>query len=264
MSAGFRHILAGMAVLAMFAGACGADDEASAPGTTGEVGPKLTGALNVFSAASLTEAFTEMGKSFEAKNPGVDVTFNFGASNALVEQVNQGAPADVLATADEANMAKASAAGNVANQKVFVRNRLAIMVAKGNPKKLQALADLAKPGVVFVMCAPAVPCGRFGGEALSKAGVRAQPKSQEESVKGVVSKVTFGEADAGIVYVSDIKAAGDKAEGLVIPDQHNVIATYPIASLTKAKSPQLAQAWIDFVLSEEGQATLVRYGFQRV
>jgi molybdate transport system substrate-binding protein len=257
-------MLAALAVLAIFAGACGADDEASNPGATGDVGSKLTGALNVFSAASLTEAFTEMGKSFEAKNPGVDVTFNFGASNALVEQVNQGAPADVLATADEANMAKASAAGNVANRKVFVRNRLAIMVAKGNPKKLQGLADLARPGVVFVMCAPTVPCGRFGAEALNKAGVRAQPRSQEESVKGVVSKVTFGEADAGIVYVSDIRAVGDKAEGVVIPDQHNVIATYPIASLTKAQSPQLAQAWVDFVLSEEGQAILFRFGFQRM
>jgi molybdate transport system substrate-binding protein len=232
-----------------------------APGCGGADG--RAGDLQVLAAASLTEAFTAMGDAFEAAHPNVKVTFSFAASSALAQQVDDGAPADVIATADESNMKKVTDAGNAADPRTFARNRLSILVAPGNPKGITSLSDLADRGVVFVLCAPEVPCGSFGAAALAKAKVTAASASLEENVKAVVSKVVLGEADAGIVYATDVKAAGDEAQGvdIGIADDPSLEAVYPIAVTKQAKHADVADAWIDYVLSDEGKQTLSSYGF---
>lgn len=251
-----RWRLALIALPALVAAGCGEDDKVTAADA-------LSGDLRVFAAASLTEAFAEMGKAFEAEHPGVKVTFNFAASSALAQQVNEGGPSDVLVSADEPNMKKVTDTGNASGPRTIARNRLAILVEKANPKDITGLADLGRSGLVFVVCAPEVPCGKFGAAALAKANVTAKPASLEENVKAVVSKVALGEADAGIVYVTDVKAAGDKAQGVEIDIADDVAleAVYPIAVTKAAANRDMAAAWIEYVLSDDGQKTLARYGF---
>jgi molybdate transport system substrate-binding protein len=251
--------------VALLGAACGDDGtEAGAgeprPSTTGTA---LSGSLTVFAAASLTEGFTELGKAFEADHRGVNVKFTFAASSALAQQINDGADADVFASADEANMAKVTDAANASDPKTFARNRLSIIVEEDNPKAIRGLADLAEPGIVLVLCAPEVPCGRFAAAALQNAGVAAMPASLEENVKAVVSKVTLGEADAGIVYVTDVLAARDDADGvdIDIADDPDLEAVYLMAETTTAKRRAAARAWIDFALSDAGQRTLATFGF---
>ena len=242
---------------------CGDDEpKQSAASSSSSVTTAAAGKLTVLAAASLSESFKEIGTAFEAKHPGSKITFSFDSSAALAAQANNDAPADVFASADRINMKKVTDAGNAADPKVFARNKLAIIVAKGNPKQIKSLADFTK--VSFVLCAPEVPCGRYGVDALGKAGVRAKPKSLETNVKGVVTKVTSGEADAGIGYVTDAKAAAANAEGIEIPDDQNVIAEYPIAVLEQSPNAALAQAFVDFVLGPEGQGVLAKYGFVAV
>jgi molybdate transport system substrate-binding protein len=215
--------------------------------------------LNVFAAASLTEAFTELGDQFTAEHPDVQVAFNFAGSNDLVTQIQQGAPADVLATADPGNMEEAASLTGA--PQAFAGNQLVIAVEPGNPMHITGPADLAGEDLKVVLAAPEVPAGKYAQEALAKAGVTVEPVSLEVSVKGVVTKVSLGEADAGIVYVSDVESAGGKLEGIAIPEDLNVIATYPIATLDDAAYPADAQAFVDLVLSAEGQRVLAEYGF---
>jgi molybdate transport system substrate-binding protein len=239
---------------------CGDEEpKGSAASTSSSATTAAAGNLTVLAAASLSESFKELGIAFEAKHPGSKVTFSFDSSSALAAQANNAAPADLFASADQANMKKVTDAGNATGPKVFAHNKLAIIVAKGNPKKVKSLADFTK--VSFVLCAPEVPCGKYGLEALSKAAVKAQPKSLETNVKGVVTKVTSGEADAGIGYVTDAKAASASAEGIEIPDAQNVIAEYPMAVLKQSANATLAQAFMDFILGTEAQAVLAKYGF---
>jgi molybdate transport system substrate-binding protein len=222
----------------------------------------VSGDLTVFAAASLTEAFTELGDAFEAANPDADVTFNFAASSELVTQIGEGAPADVFASADLSNMTKLTEAGDNASEPVvFTTNLAEIIVGQGNPTGITGLADLANEDLIVISCAPEVPCGRYAQQILDNAGVTVTFTSLEENVRAVVSKVTLGEADAGIVYVTDVIDAGDAAEGVEIPADVNVVAEYPIAVTTEAPNPEAAQAFIDVVLSEEGQAILASYGF---
>ena len=247
-----------LAVVLGLGARCGDEEpKASAPSTEAANGGP-SGNLTVLAAASLSEAFKELGTSFEREHPGSEVTFSFDASSALATQANNGAPADVFASADQANMKKVTDAGNATAPKVFAHNKLAIIVAKGNPKKIKSVADFGR--ISFVLCAPEVPCGKYGVEVLSRAGVKARPKSLETNVKGVVTKVTSGEADAGIGYVTDAKAA-PATEGIEIPDTHNVIAQYPMAVLEQSANSDLAHAWLDFILSPEAQAVLAKYGF---
>jgi len=250
-----------LALVLGLGGSCGEDSpkESGASSSSSATTAASAGKLTVLAAASLSESFEELGKAFEAKHPGSKVTFSFDASSALATQANNGAPADVFASADQANMKKVTDAGNATGPKVFARNRLAIIVAKGNPKKVKSLTDFAK--LSFVLCAPEVPCGKYGREALSKAGVKAQPKSLETNVKGVVTKIASGEADAGIGYVTDAKAASATAEGIEIADAHNVVAEYPMAVLEQSANSNLAYAWLDFILGAEAQAVLAKYGF---
>jgi molybdate transport system substrate-binding protein len=254
-----RGLVVALSLALVGGAACGNDNRNETASTT--TATKVAGDITVLAAASLTEAFTEMGKAFEAANPDTKVTFSFGASSALAAQANEGVPADVFASADEASMKKVTDAGNASDPTTFVRNRLSILVGKGNPRGIYTLADFASPGVSFVLCTVEVPCGRFGQQALDKVGVTAKPKSYEENVKAVVTKVALGEADAGIVYVTDAKAAGDKAEGVDIPDEHNVVAVYPLAVLKQTSKADVAAAFKAYVLSAAGQQIMAKYGF---
>ncbi len=222
----------------------------------------LSGSVTVLAAASLTSAFRDLGSQFEKDHSGVTVDLTFAGTSTLVAQVKQGAPGDVFASADQPNMQALHDAGLLGNpSQVFARNRLEIVVAAGNPRGITGLSDLAKPGLIVILCAPSVPCGRYALQAFSNAGVTVRPASQETDVKAVVSKVSLGEADAGVVYVTDVKAGGSKVQGVKIPDGQNVIASYPIALLAESTSGSAAKAFILFVLSAEGQRILQRYGF---
>jgi molybdate transport system substrate-binding protein len=220
-----------------------------------------TGALDVFAASSLTGSFTELGKQFEARHPRANVKFNFGASSALAGQLAAGAPADVVALAAETEMKRLSDADLVGPAKVVATNRLAILVAKGNPEAIRSLADLARPGLTVVLCAGEVPCGALAAQALDRAGVAAQPKSYEANVKAVVSRVTLGEADAAMVYETDVRAAGAKVEGVELAPEQNLTTSYPVAPVKRSPNPRGAEAFISFVLSEAGQRILADAGF---
>ena len=249
------RLAAMLAVAALALAGCGGGDD-DAGGSSGATTP---GELKVFAAASLTAAFTRLGDQYAAANGGDKVTFNFAGSQALATQIQQAAPADVFASADITNMDKVK--DLVGAPQIFASNQLQIVVEKGNPRNVQGLDDLANPDLKVVLAAPEVPVGKYGQQALEKAGVTVKPVSQEQDVKAVVSKVSLGEADAGIAYVTDVTAGGDKVEGVEIPEDQNVVATYPIATVKAAKDQQGAQAFLDLVLSAEGQQVLKEYGF---
>src|SRR4051794_2663838 len=264
-------VVATFALVGLVAASCG-DAGSSPAATTGATAaaaapavstvPTVSGDVTVFAASSLTAAYTEIGDAFKTSNPEASVTFNFGSSSDLVAQINQGAAADVYASADEANMQKLTdAAGNADEPRVFATNSLQIVMQPGNPKAIKTLADLANPGLIYVTCAPEVPIGKYAAQALDSAGVTVTPASLEENVKGIVTKVTLGEADAGIVYTTDVIAAGDKAEGIDIPAANNVIAKYPVVVTKAAANPRGAAAFVDFVLGDQGQKILASHGF---
>jgi molybdate transport system substrate-binding protein len=251
-------LLSAAAALALTA-ACGGAASQSAASPSAD---PITGNLTVLAAASLTDAFNRVGEQFKAKHTGVDVKFSYAGSPTLVTQIEQGAPADVFASADQPNMRKVVDGGlNSGAPKVFARNKLQIVVQAGNPRQIQTVADLAKTGVKFDACAPGVPCGTYATNVFSKAGVRVIPVSQEDNVKAVVTKVSLGEADAGIVYTTDVKAGGSKVQGVTIPDDQNVTATYPIVQLKATANAKTAQGFIEFVTGSQGQKTLAGYGF---
>ena len=255
--------LLGLAVIVAIAigalAGCGSDTAGS--GDTGPGGGS-TGTVTVFAAASLKEAFTELGEAFEAANPGATVTFNYAASSALAQQIREGAPADVFASADEANMQKVVDAGELRGQPVaFATNSLEIIVAPGNPERIAGLADLASSDVLYVTAAPGVPVGAYTAEVLRSADVDASPASLQADVKALVTTVTSGEADAAIVYATDVAAAGDQADGVAIPAEVNVVATYPIGVTAEASNPGGAAEWVAFVTGPDGQAILARHGF---
>jgi molybdate transport system substrate-binding protein len=248
-----RLLIAAVALSGLLVASCGNDSD-------GETG--ATGDLVVFAASSLTEAFTEMGDAFTATYPDATVTFNFAGSGDLVTQITEGAPADVFVSADDSNMTKLTEAGLEGGDPVVIaRNTFQIIVEPGNPTGIAGVADLADPELIVVLCADTVPCGKGAATILENAGVAVTPKSLEDKVKGVVTKVTAGEADAGIVFVTDVKAAGDRAEGVDIAADVNVISNYPIVVTKDAPNPDTAQAFVDFVASDAGQAILVKYGF---
>jgi molybdate transport system substrate-binding protein len=213
----------------------------------------------VFAAASLTAAFGKLGQEFTAANGGTRVTFNFAGSQALATQIRQGAPADVFASADATTMDKV--ADLVGTPRSFASNLLEMVVAKGNPKGVRSLADLARKDLKVVLAAPEVPAGRYARQALDARHVTVRPVSLEENVKAVVAKVALGEADAGIVYVTDLAAAGPEVEGVGIPREQNVPATYPIAVVKASRRQQRAEAFVALVRSDRGQRVLERYGF---
>jgi molybdate transport system substrate-binding protein len=218
--------------------------------------------LTVFAAASLTESFKALGRTFEAAHPGVKVTFNFGGSSALAQQITQGAPADVFAAASPATMKTVTAAGDATAPKTFVKNRLEIAVPPANPGKIVALKDLANAKLKVVLCAPQVPCGAAAIKALGAAGLKVTPVSQEQDVKAALTKVELGEADAALVYRTDVKSAGDKVKGIDFPESLKAINVYPIAVLAKAPQAALAQEFTQLVASAQGQQVLQQAGFE--
>jgi molybdate transport system substrate-binding protein len=228
----------------------------------GLAGTGPSGTTSVFAAASLTDSFKALGTPFQASHPGVTLQFNFAGTPTLVTQIEQGASADVFASADATNMDKLKADGFTGGTpQVFAHNKLEIVVAAGNPKDITGLADLAKPGVIYISEAATVPAGKYALQILAKAGVTLTPKSLEADVKSVISKIELGEADSGIVYTTDVKAAGSKVQGVPVPDAVNVVATYPMVAVKGTKNPDLANAFISYVMSADGQATLQSFGF---
>ncbi|MEY2974333.1 MAG: hypothetical protein RIR49_753 [Actinomycetota bacterium] len=216
----------------------------------------------VAAAASLTDAFTDIGEAFAAERPDIAVTFSFAASSTLATQILEGAPADVLAAADTVTMGRLVAAGATRDDPaVFARNRLTIAVAVGNPLGITELDDLADPGPVLVMCAPEAPCGRYATTVFAGAGIEPLPDSLEENPRAVLTKVALGEADVGIVYATDVIAAGDSVDEVAIPDAMNVLADYPIALTADGPNPAGAAAFVEFVRGATGQAILERHGF---
>lgn len=219
--------------------------------------------MEVLAAASLTEPFTELARQFEAARPGRDIRLGFAASSTLAGQIEAGAPADVVVSADEETMRRLVDAGHATRAGVAARNRLQVAVAPGNPLGLSGLADLARPGLVVVVCAPAVPCGRLAAGALRRAGVTVAPAAHESNVKGVLSRVVLGEADAGVVYATDVAAARGRVAGvdLGIPDDPELQASYPVALTARGRDRGAAGAFVDLVLSPTGRRTLARHGF---
>ena len=229
----------------------------AACGDNGTAGRELT----VLGASSLTDSFEEIASAFEAEHDGVDVQLTFEASSALATQIREGVPADVFASADHVNLDKVTGAGLGAGEpRAFASNRLQIVVPTGNPSGVASLADLASGGLDLALCAPEVPCGRYAAQAFANAGLDVPEASQEENVRGVLTKVALGEADAGIVYVTDVRANSD-VEGVDLPDEVNVVAGYPAVVLRDAPSPELAAAFVAFLTGDEAQAILRRHGF---
>lgn len=217
--------------------------------------------LQVFAAASLTKTFTELGSQFEKSHPGVKVVFNFDGSSGLVDQLTSGAKADVFASADEKNMTKAvDAKLTTGAQTVFASNVLTLVTAPGNPKKITGLDD-SLDGRKLVVCAPEVPCGNATNQLAAKLNVILKPVSQESKVTDVLGKVTSGEADAGIVYVTDAKGAGDKVQTVAIKGSDQVVNNYPISVLASAPQPALAAEFVTLVTSQAGKDVLGAAGF---
>lgn len=248
------------AALAIGLTACGTHANTPTAGATGTARP--AGTVVVFAATSLTAAFTKIASEFEKAHPGVTVRFHHGGSSTLATQLTQGAPADVFASANEANMDTVTGHDLAERSpETFARNEGEIMVEKGNPKHISSVADLSRDGTKVVTCASRVPCGALAETIFKNAGVTVHPISQEQNVGGVVTKVSLGEADAGIVYVTDVTANEGKATGVPIPADHNAITSYPVAELKHASNAAGASAFIQYLRGPEGQHVLESYGF---
>ena len=223
--------------------------------------PAVAQPVRVFAAASLTDVFESLEPEWTADAKRPPLEFQFAGSSALALQIEEGAPADVLATADEPTMKRVANKGLVGKPALFARNRLVIAVEKGNPKHVATLADLARPDLVVVLAAPEVPAGRYARQLLDGAHVGVAPRSLEENVRAVLTKVSLGEADAGIVYGTDVRAAAEKVEAVAVPEAASVEVGYWIAPLAKAPRPEQARAFVDLVLGAEGRAALEKAGF---
>ena len=248
------------AIAALVLAAC--SSSTSTPSASSSGAGKVSGTVVVFAATSLTDAFNKIGAQFEKAHPGVTVKFNYNGSSSLATSITQGAPADVFASAAPANMKTVTDAGDAAGTpQVFTRNTGEIMVEKGNPKKITSVKDLANSAIKVAVCAPEVPCGAVATAIFKNAGVTVKPVSEETNVGGVVTKVTLGEVDAGIVYVTDVKESEGKAIGVPIPASQNDITEYPIAQVKGAPNATGAKAFISYVLGPDGQKVLAGFGF---
>jgi molybdate transport system substrate-binding protein len=259
-----RRLLAGpLCAGIVVVGSCGGGDARAGDADADASSAGLDGSITVFAAASLTDAITEAAESFESDNPDVTVELNLAASSALREQILAGAPADVFASANPANMEQVAEAGEVdGDARVLARNSLEVVVPAGNPGGVEGLDDFADDDLLVGLCAVDVPCGEFGREVLAAAGVTPAPDTEEPDVRSLLTKVASGDLDAGIVYRSDVESAGDRVEGIAIPEDVNVVAEYPVAALAGAGEPEVAAAFVDFLLSAAGQEILASHGFE--
>jgi molybdate transport system substrate-binding protein len=249
------RLAAAVTSAAMVLAACGGGSGSSAPA----VEPRE---LNVFAAASLTEVFTAVTSRFEAENPGVEVRLNFAGSSDLAQQIVNGAPADVFAAANDSTMRTVTDAGVTAGEPTpFATNVLQIATPPGNPRGVASFADLARPDVTVVVCAPQVPCGAATERIEQATGVALSPVSEEPDVRSVLGKVSTGNADAGLVYVTDVRSAGDQVQGVSFPEADRAVNAYPIVTLADAPQPELARAFQELVTGEFGTRTLEDAGF---
>jgi molybdate transport system substrate-binding protein len=257
------RVLAVAGLTLLLAGCGGGSQPAgTAPSAAPSAAPAASGTLTVLAAASLTETFTALEKQFEAAHPGVDVKLNYAGSSDLAQQVVNGAPADVFAAASDATMKTVTDAGMAAGApSVFATNVLEIATAPGNPKGIASFADLAKPDLKVVVCAPQVPCGAAADKIEKATGVTLRPVSEEADVKSTLGKVTSGDADAGLVYVTDVSAARGTVQGVDFPEANQATTNYPITVLKDAPQAQLAQQFVDLVTGDEGQQALKTAGF---
>lgn len=253
-------IAAALVVTGLALAGCSAPAAAPTPTATEEA-DTLTGTLTIFAAASLTETFDALAATFEEEHPNVDVVLSYGGSSALATQITEGAPADIFAAASEATMKTVVDNGDAADPTIFTSNTLEIAVPAGNPAGVTGLSDLANPDLAIALCDVAVPCGAASQKLFDSAGIVAAPDTLEQDVKAVLTKVELGEADAGLVYVTDVQAAGDGVEGIVVPQAADVVNRYPIVALSAAPNPDAAAAWVDFILSDVGQQSLTDAGF---
>jgi molybdate transport system substrate-binding protein len=243
-------------------GAVGCANGSGPDAGSGRTG-RLSGTVTVFAAASLTGSFTTLGRRFEAAHPGVTVRFNFAASSALAQGIGQGAPADVFASASTKTMDAVVRSGDATDPRTFARNVMQVAVPPDNPGRVTGVADLARPGLKTAVCEEQVPCGTAAREVFRNVGVSVRPVTLAPDVKAVLTAVQLGEVDAGMVYETDVLAAGGKVRGIGIPPAQNASTSYPIALLTRAPSPVAARAFVDYVFSAAGTAVLTDAGFAR-
>jgi molybdate transport system substrate-binding protein len=262
-----RRVIACLSVLsataALLSGCGGSEDAAPGSSRSGSESRSVTGTITVFAAASLQESFTSLGKKFEAEHPGTKVVLNFGPSSGMATQIEQGAPADVFASASTKTMDQVVTGGDASAPEDFAANTMEIAVPPDNPAGIKAVGDLARKGVKVALCQAAVPCGATAAKVFEKAHVTVTPVTEEIDVKAVLSKVTLGEVDAGVVYVTDVRAAGESVVGIEIPDDVNASTTYPIAALTGSENKGTAETFVDYVLSPAGAAELTAAGFRK-
>jgi len=249
--------------LAACSSSTGGAPTSSAPASSSSTSSSMaaSGSITVFAASSLKGAFADIATAFEAANPGSTVTYNFGPSSGLATQITQGAPADVFAAASTKTMDTVTTAGAASDPQVFATNTMEIATPASGGASVMSLADLAAAGVKVAVCQKDVPCGVAAQKLFDQNKVTVTPSTEEVDVKAVLSKVELGEVDAGIVYVTDVKAAGDKVKGIEIPADQNVTTKYPIARIGASKNAATAQAFVDFVLSPAGQSILAGAGF---
>jgi molybdate transport system substrate-binding protein len=272
MSAHPRRPAVVLAVCLLGAVACGGPGDAAAePGVPADSSsdPGLSGTLTVFAAASLTDVFTQLGEQLEEENPSLDVQLNLAGSSALAAQIEQGAPADVFASADEAQMARVTDAGLAGEAELFASNRLVLAFPRDNPAGLEqpeaagipSIADLVDRDITLAVCAPEVPCGASAAEVLDRAGLGDVPDTYEDDVRAVLTKVQLGEVDAGLVYRTDVLAAGDAVGAWAFREAEAARNRYPVAALEDAPNPEAARAFVDLLLSDEGRRVLTEAGF---
>ena len=269
MGVGTGRRLAAVAVVGLLGfgvTACGGDDDPSDDGgsttTEAAAGGEVEGTVTVLAAASLTDAFGDIKADFEQANPDASVELSFDGSSALRDQITAGSPADVFATASGSVMDDVVEAGaNDGEPQPFATNKLQIVVPAGNPGGVEGLDAFGDDSLLVGLCAEEVPCGDFGRQVLENAGVTPKEDTDEPDVRSLLDKVASGELDVGLVYETDVLSAGDQVEGIDVPEEDNVVAKYPIAALTDAPNPDGAAAFVDYVLSDDGQAVLEEYAF---
>ena len=264
-----RSALFAAAVAALAVAGCSSSSSSStssansSPSAAASSSAAATGTITVFAASSLMGTFTKLGEQFEAAHPGDAVKFSFGASSTLATQITNGAPADVFASAAPKNMQTVVSAGDASNPQDFAKNTAEIAVPPSNPASVTSVSDLAKSSVKVALCQPQVPCGVVAAAVFKNAGITVKPVTLQPDVKSVLTQVELGNVDAGMVYVTDVMAAGSKVKGLVIPANLNASTLYPIATITSSKEMSIAQAFVTYVLSPAGQQVLAAAGFQK-
>jgi len=256
----FAFVIAALAAVTV----AGCSSGGSSPSSSSSSGSSSsTGAITVFAAASLTGSFTQLGKQFEAAHKGDTVKFSFGPSSGLATEITSGAPADVFASAAPANMQQVVSAGDASNPQNFAKNIMEVAAPPNNPGKVKSVNDLAKKSVKVALCQPQVPCGVVASEIFKNVGIKVKPVTLQPDVKSVLTQVETGNVDAGMVYVTDVMAAGSKVKGITIPASDNASTLYPIATINSSKHKSIAQAFVSYVLSPTGQQVLASAGFEK-